>query len=61
MHNEAPWPTYEEPPPDQVRQDLSDFIAKVKTEGVDLKALKVSGKLPDILGGLAEAYHCESA
>jgi hypothetical protein len=48
----------EHPPPVQVRQDLSDFITKVKEEGVDLKALKVSGTLPDILDGLAEAYHC---
>lgn len=48
----------EEPPPSQVRQDLSDFIAKVKDEDVDLRALKVSGSLHDILDGLAKAYHC---
>ena len=45
----------EEPPPSQVRQDLSDFIAKVKDEDVDLRALKVSGSLHDILDGLAKA------
>ncbi len=48
----------EEPPPDQIRRDLSDFITKVRAEGVDLKALKVGGTLPDILEGLANAYHC---
>lgn len=49
----------EAPPPDQVRQDMSDFIVKVRDDGVDLKALKVSGNLSDILNGLGEAYHCE--
>jgi hypothetical protein len=48
----------EEPPPAQVRQDVAEFIAKVKDEGVDLKALKVPGNLSDIFDGLAEAYHC---
>lgn len=48
----------EDPPPAQVRQDMSGFIAKVKDEGVDLKALKVSGNLSDILDGLAKTYHC---
>lgn len=48
----------EAPPPAQVRQDITDFIAKVKGEGVDLKALKVSGDLADVLAGLGEAYHC---
>jgi len=50
----------EQLPPPQVRQDLTAFILKVKAEGVDLKALKVSGSLPDILVGLARAYHCEA-
>ncbi len=48
----------EAPPPDQVRQDISEFIARMKAEGVDLKALKVSGNLLDVLTGLARAYHC---
>jgi hypothetical protein len=48
----------ENPPPAQVRQDIADFIARVKDEGVDLKALKVSGTLSDIFDGLAKAYHC---
>ena len=48
----------EEPPPEQIRRDLSDFIARVRDEGVDLKAIKVPGNLPDILEGLASAYHC---
>ena len=48
----------DEPPPAQVRQDIAEFIAKVKDEGVDLKALKVSGNLSDIFDGLAGAYHC---
>lgn len=48
----------ENPPSAQVRQDIADFIAKVKDEGVDLKALEVSGTLNDIFDGLAKAYHC---
>jgi hypothetical protein len=50
----------ETPPPVQVRRDISAFIAGVKAEGVDLKALRVSGSLPDILNGLAKAYHCDA-
>jgi hypothetical protein len=30
----------------------------MKAEGVELKALKVSGNLLDILEELAAAYHC---
>lgn len=48
----------DEPPPGQVQQDVAEFIAKVKDEGVDLKAIKVSGKLTDVLAGLSKAYHC---
>ena len=48
----------ETPPPDQVQQDMSAFIAKVREDGVDLKALKVVGNLPNVLRELAKAYHC---
>ena len=51
----------EEPPPAQVQQDLAAFIAAMKDEDVALKALKVSGKLPDILAALARAYHCSDS
>lgn len=45
-------------PPERVRQDMSDFISKAEADGVDLKALRVRGQLPDLLTGLASAYHC---
>ena len=46
------------PPPAQVQRDVLAFITEAKAEGVDLKALKVSGSLQDIMDGLARAYHC---
>jgi hypothetical protein len=45
-------------PPPQISADISEFIAKISAEGVDLKALRVRGKLTDIIAGLADAYHC---
>ena len=47
----------EAPPPAQIRSDIAEFIEKVRTQPVDLKALKVQGKLDEILVGLATAYH----
>jgi hypothetical protein len=46
------------PPPEQVKQDMIEFIARVGAEGVDLKSLKVRGEFSDVLQGLGAAYHC---
>ena len=49
-----------DPPPAQVQADISEFIARVRREGVDLKQLKIKGTLEEILKGLRRAYRLVS-
>ncbi|MBO6577092.1 MAG: nucleotidyl transferase AbiEii/AbiGii toxin family protein [Rhodothermales bacterium] len=47
----------EQPPPEIVQSDMAQFLRRMESEEISLKALGVEGSLDEILSGLKDVYH----